>query len=303
MRKLSVWRVIKSGWQGFIRNYWLSTATVAVMVLALFMLGCLALFNVMTQAVVANLEGRVDVSVYFNQDTEEAKVLGVRQELVALSEVKSVDYVSQEEALKRFSERHKDNAVLMQSLQELDQNPLQPSLNIKANYASQYETIANYLNDERFKGMIDRVNYKQNKDLIERLTSLTGNIQTAGIVISLVLGLIAALVSFNTIRLTMYTWRDEISVMRLVGASNWFVRGPFVVEGVIYGVVSGVMALLLMYPMLYFVSPKITNFLPGVDLMYFYQANFWEFFFLLVAVGLLLGGTSSLIAIRRYLKD
>ena len=302
MLRTTVWRILKSGWQSFVRNYWLSTATVAVMVLALLVVVGLLLFNVETQAVVSNLEGKVDVSVYFNKDSDEAKILSLRQELVELPEVKSVDYVSQDEALKRFRELHKDNQVLLQSLQELDQNPLQASLNIKANYASQYETVANYLTQERFQGIIEKINYKQNKEIIDRLTRLTANIQTGGIAISLFLALLAVLVSFNTIRLTMYNWRDEISVMRFVGASNWFIRGPFIVEGILYGVCAAIMTIIFVFPILYFVSPKITNFLPEVDLMYFYQSNFWEFLLLLFGIGIVLGGVSSLIAIRRYLK-
>ncbi len=302
MLKTTLFRIIKSGWQSFVRNYWLSAATVAVMILALFVVAGLTLFNVMTQAVVANLEGRVDVSVYFNKDTEEAKILQVRQELVDLPEVKSVDYVSQDEALKKFQERHKENEILLQSLQELDQNPLEASLNIKANDVSQYEVISDYLAQDRFKGSIDKINYKQNQDMINRLTRLTGNIQMGGLIISLFLGLLAVLVSFNTIRLTMYTWRDEISVMRFVGASNWFIRGPFLVEGALYGIVSATTTIVFIFPILYFISPKITNFLPEVDLLYFYQANFWQFIFLLFGVGILIGGVSSFIAIRRYLR-
>lgn len=299
----TILRIIKSGWQSFIRNYWLTTATVAIMILALLGIAGLALFSVMTQAVTDNLQNRVDISVYFNGDTSEDKILSVRKELIDLSEVKSVDYVSQDAALKSFREKHKDSPVLLQSLQELDQNPLEASLNIKANVASQYETIANYLGQDRFQGMIDKINYTQNKDIIARLTRLTGNIQNGGLIISLFLGLLAILVSFNTVRLTMYNWREEISVMRLVGASNWFIRGPFLVEGVVYGVVAGAVTLLLIYPALYLISPKITNFLPGVDLLYFYQVNFWQFLALLLGVGIALGGVSSLIAIRRYLKE
>jgi len=272
------------------------------MILALMGIAGLVLFNVMTQSVVKNLEGRVDVSVYFQTGTDEDKILSLRQELVELDEVKSIDYVSQEEALVSFKERHKDNPVLMQSLQELDQNPLAASLNIKAHYASQYEGIANYLSQDRFRGMIDKVNYKQNKEIIARLNSLTGSIQKGGLIISLVLGLLAVLVSFNTIRLTMYNWRDEISVMRLVGAGNWFIRGPFLVEGIIYGLVAGAATLLLLFPLLYLISPKITNFLPEIDLLYFYQVNFWQFLLLLLGIGIVLGGVSSLIAIRRYLR-
>lgn len=302
MFKTTLFRIVKSGWQSFVRNYWLSAATVAVMILALFVIAGLTLFNVMTQAIVANLENRVDVSVYFNKDTEEAKVLSVRQELIGLPEVKSVDYVSQDQALAAFQERHKDNQVLLQSLQELDQNPLEASLNIKANEASQYEAISNYLSQDRFQGIIDKINYKQNEDIINRLTRLTGNIQMGGFIISLFLGLLAVLVTFNTVRLTMFTWREEISVMRFVGADNWFIRGPFMVEGVLYGIVSAIATIIVIFPILYFVSPKITNFLPEVDLMYFYQTNFLQFMLLLFGIGIVLGGVSSLIAIRRYLK-
>lgn len=302
MLKTTLWRIIKSGWQSFVRNYWLSTATVAVMILALFIMAGLMLFNVMTQAIVANLESRVDVSVYFNKDTEETKILAVRQELVGLPEVKSADYVSQDEALKKFQERHKDNQVLLQSLQELEQNPLEASLNIKANNPSQYEAISNYLSQERFAGLIDKINYKQNQDIISRLTRLTNNIQMGGFIVSLFLALLAVLVTFNTVRLTMFTWRDEISVMRFVGASNWFIRGPFMVEGVLYGIISAVATIILIFPVLYSISAKITNFLPEVDLMYFYQSNFWQFLLLLLGIGIALGGVSSLIAIRRYLR-
>lgn len=272
------------------------------MILALLVISGLLLLNVVAQAVVDNLQNRVDISVYFNRETEEAKILSVRQELIGLDQVKSVEYVSQDEALALFKERHQGSEVLMQSLQELDANPLEASLNIKARDPSQYESIANYLGQDRFSGLIDKINYRQNKEIIDRLSHLTSNIQKAGLIISLFLALIAILVSFNTIRLTMYNWRDEISVMRFVGAGNWFIRGPFMVEGVIYGLCAAVATIILLFPILYFISPKITSFLPEVDLFYFYRVNFWQFLLLLSAVGVILGGLSSFIAIRRYLK-
>ena len=301
MKKTLV-RILKTGWQSFWRNLWLSTATIIVMILTLLAVAGLSLFNVMTQSVVKTLEEKVDISVYFQKGADETKILQIRQELIGLEEVKSVDYVSQDQALVNFRERHKDNPMLLQGLQELETNPLEASLNIKANFASQYESIANYLAQDRFSGLIDKINYQQNKEIIARLTNITGNIQKGGWIVSLILALAAILVTFNTVRLTMFNWRDEISVMRLVGASNWFIRGPFLTEGMIYGVVSAIATLILLFPILYFVAPKITGFLPGVDLFYFYQANFWQYFLLLVLLGAALGAVSSFIAIRRYLK-
>lgn len=300
--KITFIRILKAGWQGFWRNYWLSTATVSVMVLAMLVIAGVSLFNVTTQAIVANLENRVDISIYFNRETEEKKISDLRQELADLKEIKSIDYVSQDEALKKFRDKHQDNEVLLQSLQELDENPLEASLNIKANYASQYEAISNYLNQDRFKGVIEKINYNQNKEVIQRLNNLTGNMQRGGLIVSFLLAFLAILVSFNTIRLTMYTWRDEISVMRFVGAGNWFIRGPFLIEGILYGFVASIVTLILLFPVLYLISPKISNFLPEVDLMHFYQSNFFSFLFLMAGVGIVLGGVSSAIAIRRYLK-
>lgn len=272
------------------------------MVLALMVVAGLSIFNVMTQEVVSILESKVDVSVYFQSDAEEAKIIQVKQELEELDEVKSIEYISKEQALANFQERHKDDPMILQSLQELDQNPLEASLNVKANFASQYESLANYLSQDRFQGIIDKINYKQNEEIIGRLNRMTASIQKTGWGISIVLALLAVLVSFNTVRLTMFNWRDEISVMRLVGATNWFIRGPFIVEGVIYGIVSGAITLILLFPILYILAPKVSTFLPGINLIQFYQDNFWQYLILIIGVGIILGGVSSLIAIRRYLK-
>ncbi len=219
-----------------------------------------------------------------------------------LPEVKSAEDVSKVEALKEFKDKHGDNPILMQSLDELDENPLQASLNIKAQDASQFASIVSFLEQDKYKELIDKVNYHQNEEVINRVSGLATNIGRGGIVASFILALMAVFVTFNTIRLTMFNWKDEISVMKLVGGSNWYIRGPFLVEGMIYGAVAAIIALVLMYPALYLVSPKVTSFLPEVDLLYFFEVNLWQIFILLVSVGVALGSISSLIAIRRYLR-
>jgi len=295
-------RITKTGWQNFYRNSWLSAATVSVVVLTLIVLTALILVNVLTQSLLATLQSKVDISVYFNQNTDEQKILEARKELVELNEVKSIEYISQDEALSKFKETHKDNPVLIQSLDELDSNPLQPSLNIKAQYASQYENIVSFLQNSKFKDLINKINYQQNKEAITRLASISRTVEKTGLVAGAILAVLAILVTFNTIRLTMYNRKDEIGVMRLVGASNWYIRGPFLVEGMLYGFMAAMATLIITYPTVRFISPKITRFLPGSDLSYFFQSNLWSIFLLLAAIGIFLGCISSLIAIRRYLK-
>ena len=302
MFKTNLIRIIKTGFQNFWRNSWLAAATISIIVLTLFVMTSLVLLNVVTQSVVTNLQGKVDISAYFHSQSPEQDILSVRQELMKLHEVKSAEYVSKDEALKQFKETHKDNPTLMQSLSELDENPLQASLNIKAQSASQYASIVGFLGQAKYSSLISKVNYHQNEEVINRVSALAANIGRGGIAASFILALMAFFVTFNTIRLTMFNWKDEIAVMRLVGGGNWYIRGPFVVEGMIYGILSAFITILIMYPVLYFVSPQITSFLPEIDLLYFFEMNILEIVILLMAVGMALGSLSSLIAIRRYLK-
>lgn len=298
----TLFRVIKSGGLNFWRNKWLSLTAISMMSLAIFGITSLLLINVLINSLTASLEDKVDISVYFNLDTSEEDILETRNDLVKLNEVRSVEYVSTDEALKRFKERHQDNQILMASLEELEANPLEASLNIKAQAASQYEAIANFFNQDKYQQIIDKINYIENRAVIARLSSITRTIRQVGFVILLILATLAVLVTFNTIRLTIYSARREIKVMKLVGASNWFARGPFIVEGAIYGIAATLIALFVLYPLLWYLSPKITAYLPGTDLLYFFQANFLALFLFQMLVGISLGSISSWIAIRRYLE-
>ena len=181
-------------------------------------------------------------------------------------------------------------------------NPLEASLNIKAKVIDNYESIASFLESTRFSGMVDTVNYRQNQKVIEKLSGILSTVRKSGLIAVAVLGFVAVLVSFNTIRLKIYSMREEIGVMRLVGASNWYIRGPFIVEGLMYGLVSSVLTLIIFYPLLIFLSPKISAFLSGIDIAEYFRINFWQIFLLQTLVGIFLGIISSLIAMRRYLK-
>ncbi len=295
-------RIIKSGWLSFWRNKWLSSAAISMMSLAILGITGLVLVNVLINSLTANLEDKIDISVYFNLDTSEDDILTTRSELVKLDEVRSVEYISTGEALERFRDKHQENDVLMQSLAELETNPLEASLNIKAQQASQYETIAAFFEQGQYQEIVDKINYLENKAVITRLASMTKAIRQLGFVVLLILAGLAILVTFNTIRLTIYSARKEIKIMKLVGASNWFARGPFIIEGALYGVIAALIALIILFPALWYLSPKITTYLPGTDLFYFFQSNFLGLFLLQIGIGVALGTASSLIAIRRYLE-
>jgi len=296
-------RILRWGVTNFWRNGWLSTATVSIMVLTLLVITLLLMLNVITNAVLDNLENKIDISVYFKLQTNEEQIMNVKSELEKLQEVESVNYISQNDALIRFKEKHKDNPVLLQSLEELDINPLEASLNIKARETNQYASITQFLESVHFKDIIDKVNYQQNKEVIEKLSKIITDVKMGGLMITTLLALIVILVTFNAIRLAIYSSREEINVMRLVGASNWFIRGPFLIEGILYGVISTIVTLLILYPTFYFLSPKISGFLPIGSIFSYFVANLLSFFLLILVIGVSLGGLSSLIAVRKYLKQ
>jgi cell division transport system permease protein len=296
-------RIVKWGLKNFWRNGWLSTATVSIMVLTLLVITVLLMVNVVANAVLINLEDKIDISVYFKLQTSEEDILAAKTQLEKLAEVERIEYTSQNEALLNFREQHKDNPVLLQSLDELEANPLEASLNIKARETSQYASINQFLESVHYKDIIDKVNYLQNKSVIEKLSKIITDVKTVGLIISLALAIIVFLVTFNAIRLAIYSSREEINVMKLVGASNWFIRGPFIIEGLMYGIIATIITVILLYPVFYFASPKLSGFLPIGDLFSYFKTNIVFLVFMLLGVGLVLGTFSSFIAVRKYLKD
>ncbi len=295
-------RVIKSGFKNFWRNGWLSTATIGVMVLTLMVISILLMLNIVASGVLSNLQSKIDISVYFKLEANEEDILVVQSQLEKLEEVEHVEYISREEALTKFREKHQDNPYLIQSLQELGENPLEASLNIKAKDASQYQAINTFLEGIYYKNIIDKVDYRQNKEVIDRLSAIITDTKMVGLSLSGLLVLVVVLVTFNSIRLAIYSSREEIKIMRLVGANNWFIRGPFVIEGVLYGIISSIITVGLLYPAFYFVSPKLSGFLPIENFFVYFQSNMWVLLGILLTLGVVLGILSSYFAVRKYLK-
>ncbi len=295
-------KIVRSGWTNFRRNGYLSFGATGMMALTLFLfLGLLSL-QFMTSQVVASLQEKIDVSAYFTVDATEEQMLQVKSDLQSLPDVSSVTYVSREQALADFKARHEEDQLIQESLAQLDSNPLAASLNIKASDSSQYASIAQFLENNKFRSVIDKIDFYENKGVIERIRNISGGIRGWGLAATLVLAAIAVLVTFNTVRLTIFNQRQEIEIMRLVGASNWHIRGPYVAEGGIYGLFAAAGALGVFYPAIYFVSGKISSFAPEVNLFSFFLKGIAQTFLLVVVLGILLGTVSSFIAIRKHLR-
>ena len=295
-------RGLKSGWEKFVRDKSSSSAALFVMVIVMSIVTMLFFLQGAASFMVVSLEESVDISTYLENDATGEDVAELKEELEAMPEVKEVTYVSKEKALERFVELHKQDEVILESLEIVGQNPLLASLNIKAFSASQYVAISEFLENTPLSFIINDVDYFDRAPVINRLSTLIAGIQTAVFLITLFAGFIAVLVAFNTIRLTIYGSREEIEVMRLVGASNWFIRGPFIIQGMIVGVLATLITTLLFFPLTLFVGIKLQSFAPGFELFSYFANNLLVIVFLQLAVGVGLGVISSLLALRRYLR-
>ncbi|MFH1175340.1 MAG: permease-like cell division protein FtsX [bacterium] len=301
MNLLNFYRIIKQGVINFKRNGLLSTATVSIMAITLFVMGALFITTDLFQNVSEELQSKINITAYFKEDAPEEKILSARKFLLENSQVKNVEYVSKEEAYELFKDTHKDDPTITASLYELQSNPLPASLNIKAESPENYSEIAENLRKSEFSELIEKVNDKQNEGAIKRLASIISNTKKFGVILTAILGIIVVLVTFNTIRLTIYNHKQEIEIMKLVGGTNSFIRAPYIVEGLLYGIFASIISIGILYLAIIAVSSKITGFLPSSDLVSFYKSSFWMILFMEIAIGSVLGITSSFIAIRKYL--
>ena len=281
----------------------MSFATVSILLLTLLIFQWLILFRVASNLAVENLKDKIDISVYFKLDTDEGGILAIQNKIEEREGVKKVEYISQEKALALFKERHKDDPTINQALQELESNPLSASLNIKANNPDDYAAIASFLDNQgNWQPLIDKVTYQQNQLVIERLSKIVSITEKLGLALTIFLSIAAILVTFNTINLAIYSSRDEIGVMRLIGSPNKFIVGPFIVTGIVYSIIAAVLSMAITWPLVAVAAPYLKFFTSDTSLLDYFTGNFIKLFAVQLILGIVLGAASGKIAIGKYLK-
>ncbi|MEK7144757.1 MAG: permease-like cell division protein FtsX [Patescibacteria group bacterium] len=300
-------RVLASGGKNFARGGAVSAATVLIMTVTLAIIGSLIFLSALLTYTLTIISEKVDVSVYFVTTASEGDIFAVRDQLQKLPQVASVNYTSASDALAAFRTRHANDQLTLQALNELGGNPLDASLEIRAKNPSDYESIVSFLEASPAlsvggTSIVDRVNYAQNKDVIDRLTLAIKATREIGFAVVILFALASILIAFATVRLAIYTSKDEIAVMRLVGASNAYIQGPFIITGVITGIIAALLVLLLLWPATWYAGTKTADWFGGFNVATYYADNFANVFFILIGSGILLGAIASVFAIRKYLK-
>ena len=300
-------RIVKAGAVNFVRNAWLGMAAIAVMVITLTII----LFSIIANATFANtvqsITDRIDVSVYLKDSVTSPQRDKLVGQIEQLENVESVQFVSKEEALEAYRKQNAGNTDLLQAISQTD-NPLPASLQIKPRDPNKIESIRSFLEQKEVKELqSDETSYSgDRKAAIDKITSATNFFQRAGVVSVVVFAIISMLIIFNTIQMAIFNRRDELTIMRLLGASTNYIRGPFIVESVLYGVVSGILSLVII-DTIFTITAKTfeASNLGYLDINYsdqYFSENYWKFLALQLGVGMLIGAVSSLIATRRYLK-
>lgn len=299
-------RIMRSGVVSFRRNGIVSVAAVLITTITLSVIAGLIFLQAILNFSLASIRDKVDVTIYFTSTAQESTIMDLKGSLEKLPEVAKVDYISEEQALAEFKERHQNDYVTLQALEEIGDNPLGASLNVKAIETSQYETVVKFLEGDSAavktaSASIDKINYYQNKAVIDRLSVLANGAERLGYIISLVMVIISIMITFTTVRLAIFIAREEISIMKLVGAGTRYIRGPFMMEGIIYGLVASVITMLIFYPFTYWMGNHLGDFF-GMNLYDYFTSNFFQIFAIVLTSGIVIGVISSWIAVSRYLR-
>lgn len=302
--KLPFARLVKFAFQDFCRNFWLSLVTIITIMLALLSVNFLIAVRVMADAAVDSVRDKVDISLYFKHNASEPLVRSSAKELESLPQVESIRFVSREEALERFTKEHGGNVLLEESIRELDDNPLGHTLVVKARTPEDYAAILSSLDGFEFSDHIETKNYNDYQAAIGRMNEIARNINAAGTAVIAIFALISALVAFNTMRVIIYTRGEEIGIMKLVGATDGFIRGPFILESVMYSVIAWAAACAVFFQLLRVAEPYLAVFLGGgtLDACAYFADNFWNIFGIQLGILVLLNAVSSGMATRKYMR-
>ncbi len=305
-------RTIRSGFTSFWRNGYVSLASVLVMTVTLLVISTMILSGATLRSTLDSIQNKVDISVYFKPEANESDIIVLQNRIKAREEVAEVIYTSREKAYEEFEIRHKDDAATLHALEEVGGNHFGASFSIKAKDQSQYEGIVKFIEDQQgvsrgeesasASSIVARINYSDNKQAIDALSRIMNTSNTLGIGFVIFFAFVAILITFNTVRLTIYVFREEIAVMRLVGASEMYIRGPFVIVGLLYGIVSGILTLLILLPATSYIGPIIYKMGTGLNLSTYYIDNLLYIATVIIGSGLVLGAVSSFLAVRKYLK-
>lgn len=253
----SLFRIFSYAIKNFVRNIGLSMMTITILVLALLSINTLIIVNNLTNASIDSLQSRVDVSIDFYPDADQVLVEEIYTTIQDLPEVESSVFLTPDEVRERFIQRFSEDESIISGLDVLDSNPFGASLLIKAQSPEDYESILEYIRTPAYGEIIEEKSFGEHAEVLSKIGEMTQAVRTTAIIFASVFGLFSIFIIFNSIRIALYTQREEIGIMRLVGASKWFIRGPFYFEALLFVIIAIAVSMSLTFLVLDVVDPSI----------------------------------------------
>lgn len=301
-------RVLKNGINNFLRNITLAIAAIAVMAITLTTILILIITNAALNNTIGNINGKINISVYLKDSVTAPQTTTLLTQLRSIKEVKSVQYLSKDQALASYESENAGNKTIETATIALGINPIPATIYITPVTPSQLSEIKQFLNEPNIATM-QEANSSYSGALqtaIDKIAKTTRLLKEAGFISVIIFGTTSVLIIFNTIRMTIFNRRDEIQTMRLLGAGTWFIRGPYIVENIIYGLISATISLAFVEILFTTVSNNLQASTFGLlsisYLEYYFKHYFVSLLFLIVGLGIIIGAGSAFVATRRYLK-
>ncbi len=300
----STGRIIAFAWKNFTRNAWIGLATIVVLVLSILSVNILLGVNAVSDSALQKLEDKIDISVYFSPEAPSVVLDSARTYMASLPQTQEVDLLTSDQALSDFKERHKNDPKILTALAELDKNPLGASLIIKAKSTSDYPFLVEALQNPQFANFVESKTYDDNAAAIQRVQQISESTRYFGIILIAIFTIFSILIVYNSIRIAIYTQREELGIMRLVGASTAFVRLPLILSGVLQAILAIVITALIVMAAIAFLDPKLRSLFDGGDsgLRSYFANNVWQLVGIQASAIIILVALSSWAAAGKYLK-
>ena len=302
-------RIFKAGLVGFYRNMTVSLSSIFVLTITLSIIMSLTIAQYIFNYTLDKVKDKVDVRVYLRPEATDDEVTAMLNSIKSIPNIRSVLLESKLDALAKFKDAHKNDKTTMLALEEIEVNPFGASIAVQSADPRHYEEIVKSIQkkaDDNLlsnnKNVIDKINYYELKSSIDKINTMISWLNKIGTWIAIVFITMSCMIVYNTIRIAIYAFREEIGIMKLVGASNTFIRGPFIVEAAIYAIVAVIITIIIFYILSLWLTTKTSIFLEGLSIIEYYKANILHSAILLLISGILMTSISSFFAVRKYLK-
>lgn len=315
---ISLGRIILYGVQGFRRNIWLSAIAIITMTLTILTITIFALSNIVASHKYQEFNTKIDYNIFIKDEASQADVDLLRTQAAARPEVSDLVYLDKDQVRARFDQVFQNDQSL-QGVFTADNNPLPREIDVKFKDPNLIDSFDKFVRQDRFAQVVEDTSYRNNKSLITNYVRLTNFLRVFGVSFTGFFVLIAVLVILNTVRLAIYSRREEVEVMRLVGGTSSYIRGPFLVEGMLFGILGALIATIFCWVFLRqlqivlansfhdnttnFISDLFGGTFGSITSVRGFNELFIQLFVLQMGIGLFLGILCSYFAVHRYLHE